>query len=91
MIQFTGTKIRACLGLLLILLISSFTVRKVLTLSFSEEALNSHFQRLNTIKAMVDKSNLPHQEVMYITNSIDSLQREILMQVKPQLSPELKK
>jgi hypothetical protein len=56
----------------------------VYTLKFSEEALNKHFNNLSAIKAVVEKSNLPHQEVVFVLNSIDSLQKTILEQVKAQ-------
>jgi len=66
------------------LLCSFFIAEKVFTLKFSEAALNNHFQNLSAIKNIVDKSNLPHQEVVFIVNSIDSLQKDIVNQVKTQ-------
>lgn len=71
--------------------LTAFTADKYYNLKFSEEALNKHFQNLNTIKAIVDKSNLPHQEVLFITSSIDSLQKEMTSQVRGQIEPPVKK
>ena len=70
--------------LLAILALTAFTADKVYTLKFSEEALNKHFNNLSAIKAVVEKSNLPHQEVVFVVNSIDSLQKSIVEQVKAQ-------
>jgi hypothetical protein len=78
------TKIKFGLSLLVILALTAFTADKVYTLKYSEEALNKHFNNLSAIKAVVEKSNLPHQEVVFVLNSIDSLQKSILEQVKAQ-------
>ena len=77
-------KIKFGLSLLVILALTAFTADKVYTLKFSEEALNKHFNNLSAIKAVVEKSNLPHQEVVFVVNSIDSLQKSIVEQVKAQ-------
>ena len=58
---------------------------KTFTLKFSETDINKHYQKLSVIRQIVDNSNLSHQEVVYVTKSIDSLQAEILTQVKSQL------
>ncbi len=60
------------------------------TFKFSESEINTHYQNLSTIKAIVDKSNLPHQEVIFIEKSIDSLQGEIVRQIKLQVPPAKK-
>jgi len=54
------------------------------TLKFSEAALNKHYQNLGAIKQIIEKSNLPHQEVVFVASSIDSLQLDIVNQVKAQ-------
>lgn len=72
-------------------LLASFTADKYFTLKFSEAALNKHFQNLSTIKQIALSSNLPHQEVMFITNSVDSLQADIINQVKSQTEQPVKK
>ena len=78
------TKIKFGLSLLVIMVLTAFTADKVYTLKFSEETLNKHFNNLSTIKAVVEKSNLPHQEVLFVVSSIDSLQKAIIDQVKEQ-------
>ena len=67
-----------------LLLLTAFTADKLYTLKFSEETLNKHFNNLSAIKAVVEKSNLPHQEVLFVVSSIDSLQKAIIDQVKEQ-------
>ena len=57
---------------------------------FSESEINTHYQNLSSIKQIVDKSNLPHQEVIFIEKSIDSLQGEIVRQIKLQGPPAKK-
>ena len=37
------------------------------------------------IRQIVDNSNLSHQEVVYVTKAIDSLQADMVAQVKAQL------
>jgi hypothetical protein len=66
-------------------LLIAFTAEKTFTLKFSETDINKHYQKLSVIRQIVDNSNLSHQEVVYVTKSIDSLQAEILTQVKAQL------
>jgi hypothetical protein len=60
------------------------------TFRFTESEINTHYQNLSTIKAIVDKSNLPHQEVIFIEKSIDSLQGELVRQIKLQVPPAKK-
>ncbi len=71
--------------------LASFSAEKYFTLKFSEESLNKHFQNLSVIKQIAEKSNLAHQEVVFITSSVDSLQKEIIAQVKTQQEPAPKK
>ena len=51
---------------------------------FRGAALNKHYQNLVAIKQIIEKSNLPHQEVVFVASSIDSLQLDIVNQVKAQ-------
>ncbi len=76
---------------ILIISLASFSAEKYFTLRFSEEALNKHFQNLSVIKQIAEKSNMAHQEVVFITSSVDSLQKEIIAQVKTQQEPAPKK
>lgn len=78
---------------IIILLISIFILgsafiakEKEFTIKFSETEINKHWQKLETIKKIVQESNLPHQQVLFIERSIDSLQLSIARQVKEQIS-----
>lgn len=72
------------LGVIAIVSLASFTAEKYFSLKFSEAALNKHYQNLSAIKQIVERSNLPHQEVLFVSTSIDSLQKDIVAQVKAQ-------
>lgn len=65
----------------------AFAAEKTFTLKFSETDINKHYQKLSIIKQIVDNSNLAHQDVMFVSKSIDSLQADILNQVKAQIEP----
>jgi len=90
MVSFKKMSFLAISAILLISL-ASFSAEKSFTLRFSEEALNKHFQNLSVIKQIAEKSNMAHQEVVFITSSVDSLQKEIIAQVKTQQEPAPKK
>ena len=60
----------------------SFVADKYVSLKFTETQINFHWQNLNQIKAIIDQSNLPHNQVQYIIKSIDSLQHDIQLSVK---------
>jgi hypothetical protein len=68
-----------------IMLMTAFVAEKSFTLKFSETEINKHYQKLSIIKQIVDNSNLAHQDVVFVSKSIDSLQAEILTQVKAQI------
>jgi len=55
----------------------SFAAERYITLKFSEPQLNYHWKNLEGIKKIIDGSNLPHAQVKFIINSIDSLQSDI--------------
>jgi hypothetical protein len=77
----------AILGLLLV----AFTnLPDSFTFKFSESEINTHYQNLSTIKTIVERSNLPHQEVIFVEKSIDSLQGELVRQIKLQVPPAKK-
>ena len=60
------------------------------TFTFSESEINTHYQNLSAIKVIIERSNLPHQEVVFVEKSIDSLQGEIVRQIKLQVPPAKK-
>jgi hypothetical protein len=70
------------------ILLSSFTynvIEKEFTIKFSETEINKHWQKLEAIKQIVNESNLPHQQVVFIDKSIDSLQMTISAQIQKQI------
>jgi hypothetical protein len=58
-------------------------IGNLLIIPFSEVEIDKHYQKLSVIRQIVDNSNLSHQEVVFVTKSIDSLQTEIITQVEP--------
>ena len=68
-----------------IMCLTAFAAEKVFTLKFSEGEINKHYQKLTLIRQIIDNSNLAHQDVVFVTKSIDSLQSDIFSQVKVQL------
>ena len=73
------------------LALASLTAEKVYTLKFPEADLNLHYKNLSIIRDIASRSNLPHQEVLFITASIDSLQKEMSIQVRGQIEPQANK
>jgi hypothetical protein len=65
------------LTILAALALMSFAAERYITFKFSEPQLNYHWKNLENVKKLVDESNLPHAQVKFIINSIDSLQKDI--------------
>jgi hypothetical protein len=63
--------------ILLAILLLSFVAEKFVVVKFKEEQINYHWQNLNTIKQAVNQSAMPHNQVVFIISSIDSLQKDI--------------
>ena len=76
---------------MILLITASFTAEKIFVLKFTESDLNKHFQKLSAVKQIVDNSNMSHQDALFITRTIDSLQLEMISQVKSQLDNAPKK
>jgi hypothetical protein len=68
-----------------VMALTAFAAEKTFTLKFSETDINKHYQNLYVIRQIVDNINLSHQEVVYVTKAIDSLQADMVAQVKAQL------
>ena len=62
---------------ILAILLLSFTATKYIVVKFTEEQINYHWQNLNTVKQVVNSSSLPHNQAVFILQSIDSLQKDI--------------
>lgn len=59
------------------LALMSFAAEKYISVKFTEPQLNYHWKNLENVKKLIDESNLPHTQVKFIINSIDSLQKDI--------------
>lgn len=77
--------------IIVVVALMGFGYQKALTVSASEKEWNYHFQNLNTIQQIVDNSDLPHQQVKFIHNSIDSLKQLAFPQLVRQLTDTTKK
>lgn len=76
---------------LLILLLFSFSPEKKYTVEQTLPEWQKHLNKLETVKAIIDDSNLPNQQVKFIVKSIDSLQMVIVSQLRSQLDTTKKK
>lgn len=59
------------------ILLMSFVAEKFIVIKLKEEQINYHWQNLNTIKQVVNQSSLPHNQAVFVMQSIDSLQKDI--------------
>jgi hypothetical protein len=64
------------------IILLSFVADKFITIKLTEAQINFHWNSLNQIKALIDKSELPHNQVVFITKSIDSLQHDIQLSAR---------
>ena len=55
----------------------SFAAEKFIVVKFKEEQINYHWQNLNMVKEVVNQSSMPHNQVLFVLKSIDSLQKDI--------------
>lgn len=55
----------------------SFAAEKFIVVKFKEEQINYHWQNLNMVKEVVNQSTMPHNQVLFVLKSIDSLQKDI--------------
>jgi hypothetical protein len=65
------------LWLLPVVLLLAFTAEKFYVFRMTEAQAQYHWQNLETIKAFMDQSNLPHNQVKQVISAIDSLQRDM--------------
>ena len=63
---------------------------KPLTVTATEEQWSYHFKNMAQIKDIVNQSNLPHQQVLFVLNSLDSLQNLAYPQLFKQLTDTVK-
>ena len=63
--------------ILLAILLLSFVAEKFVVIKFKEDQVNYHWQNLNAIQQVVNQSALPHNQVVFIIQSVDSLKKDI--------------
>jgi hypothetical protein len=61
-------------------------VKKEFTVKAELPEWQKHINKLETIRAIIDESNLPNQQVKFVVKSIDSLEMLIVPQLQKQLS-----
>ena len=60
-----------------VFLLLAFTAQKFYVFRMTEAQAQYHWQNLETIKAFMDQSNLPHAQVKQVILAIDSLQKDM--------------
>jgi hypothetical protein len=73
-----------------IALLSFTVIEKELTVKAPIEVWDKHFKKLEIIRQIADESNLPNQQVKFITRSIDSLEMLVVPQIRLQLADTTK-
>lgn len=79
--------------ILIVAVIAAFsfaTAPKPLTVVGDLPEWNKHLNKLGTVRELVDRSNLPNQEVKFIIQTIDSLGAFIVPQLQKQLADTTK-
>jgi hypothetical protein len=66
------------------LVLLAFKSDKTYTLTFSEKQLGYHLYNMAVIKNILNRSNLPHNEVMFSILALDSLKKDIIKQMDTQ-------
>lgn len=64
---------------------------KKLKVELTQEQWVKHFNKLSVIRQIADESNLSNQQVKFITRTIDSLEMELIPQLRPQIDTSKKK
>lgn len=57
--------------------LTAFVAEKFVVVRFTEPQINFHWQNLNAVKQVVSKSSIPHNEAVFVLQTIDSLQKDI--------------
>ena len=70
-------KTKLTLITLVALILVSFVAEKFIVIRMPEDKMNYHWQNLQGIKQVVGNSDLPHRQVVYILQSIDSFQKDV--------------
>jgi hypothetical protein len=62
------------------------SVRKLLVWKFTLPEISYHLNNLAQISNYLNKTNLPHQDIIQMEEAVDSLRRSIIEAIKPQLA-----
>jgi hypothetical protein len=60
-----------------LMMLSFVVAEKYAIIKLKEEQINFHWQNLNAVKQVVNQSSLPHNQALFVIQSIDSLQKDI--------------
>lgn len=70
-------KTKAVILAILFITLISFVAEKFVIVKFKEDQINYHWQNLQTVKQILSQSALPHNQVVFSIQAIDSLQKNI--------------
>lgn len=70
-------KTKALILAILFIVLASFVAEKFIIVKFKEDQINYHWQNLQTVKQILSQSALPHNQVVFSIQAIDSLQKNI--------------
>jgi len=63
---------------------------KILKVEWRQSEWEKHFNKLNQVRKYIDESNLPHNDVKFITGTIDSLLIGLSVQLSKQIKDSVK-
>lgn len=63
---------------------SSRINEKQYTFKYSEHEVQDMWRQMSEVQVYLDNTNLPHKEVQYFENKIDSVKQKILVQYRQQ-------
>jgi hypothetical protein len=72
------------IAIILSLSFFSFSIQKDPTVTLPMFTWKKHIAKLETIRQIIDDSNLPNQEVKFVKASIDSLENDLIKQLQEQ-------
>lgn len=70
-------KTKATILVILSVIFMSFVAERFVVVRFKEEQINYHWQNLQAVKQILSQSALPHNQVVFSIQAIDSLQKNI--------------
>jgi hypothetical protein len=73
------------IAILLTLTMISFAPEKKLKVELPLNIWSKHLQKLEVVRGVIEETNLPHQQVTFVTRTIDSLEMDLYAQLTPQV------